>query len=46
MQVAFAPGLFGILNQLPVVEPRTETTCDGLWVLGSIIMAEGIVGKS
>ena len=43
VQVTFAPGLAGTLNKLPVVEPWTETTRDGLRFSGSFVMAEAIV---
>ena len=46
MKMTFTPRLVDALHQLPVVESWTETACDGLWVLGAIVVAEKVIGKS
>lgn len=46
VEMAFAPGLFGGLGQLPVVEAGTEALADGLGVLGAFVVSEPVVGES
>src|SRR5690606_24873238 len=46
VEVAFLPGLFGGLGELPVVEPGAEAFADRLMFLGPVIMAETVVGEA
>ena len=46
MEVAFAPGFFGGLDELPVVEAGAEAAGDGLELLGAVVVAEAIVGEA
>ena len=46
VKVAFAPGLLGALDELPVVEARAEATRDGLRMLGALVVAEAIIGEA
>lgn len=46
MEVAFAPGFLGGLDELPVVEAGAEAAGDGLELLGAVVVAEAIVGKA
>ena len=43
VKMTFLPGFLDTLNQLPVVEPWTETAGDWLRVLGAVVMAEVVV---
>jgi drug/metabolite transporter (DMT)-like permease len=46
VEVAFAPGFFGGLSQLPVVETRAQAAGDGLVLLGAVVVAEAVVGQT
>ena len=46
VEVAFAPGFFGGLGELPVVEAGSEAGGDGLGVLGAVVVSESVVGEA
>ena len=46
VQVAFAPGFVGALDELPVVEARAETAGDRLGLTGALVVAEAVVGEA
>ena len=46
MALAFLPGLGGVLFELPIKEAGAESGCDGLGLLGAVVVAEVVVGES
>ena len=46
VQVAFAPGFVGALDELPVVEARAEAAGDRLRLTGALVVAEAVVGEA
>ena len=43
MEMAFPPGFFGVLVELPVVEARAEPAGDWLVVLGSFVVTQAVI---
>ncbi len=45
MEVAFPPGFFRTLGELPVVEPGAEAACHRLMFFCPIIVTQTVVGQ-
>lgn len=43
VEAAFAPGFFGRLGELPVIEAGAKTESDGLWTLCPLVVSEAMV---
>ena len=46
VEVALAARFVYLLCELPVVESRTEATCNGLGMICAIVVAEAVVGET
>ena len=46
VEVAFAPGFFGVLIELPIVEPGAKALANRLMLLGAIVEPQAVIRQS